>query len=47
MTPPAAEHTAVPAANQDSKKKKEEKDDCRTRIICIDYVNECGMWYGG
>ncbi|OAA80045.1 hypothetical protein LEL_03531 [Akanthomyces lecanii RCEF 1005] len=22
-------------------------DDCHTRTICIDYVNECGMGYGG
>lgn len=23
------------------------KDNCSTRTICLDYVNECGMWYGG
>lgn len=21
--------------------------DCKTRTVCIDYVNECGRWYGG
>ncbi|OAA71344.1 hypothetical protein ISF_01895 [Cordyceps fumosorosea ARSEF 2679] len=23
------------------------KDDCSTRTVCLDYVNECGIWYGG
>ncbi|KAG6014113.1 hypothetical protein E4U54_005808 [Claviceps lovelessii] len=23
------------------------KDNCSTRTVCVDYVNECGMWYGG
>lgn len=22
-------------------------DNCSTRTICLDYVNECGIWYGG
>lgn len=22
-------------------------DDCRTRSVCADYINECGMMYGG
>ena len=22
-------------------------DNCSTRTVCIDYVNECGIWYGG
>ncbi|KAJ6787385.1 hypothetical protein PWT90_08599 [Aphanocladium album] len=22
-------------------------DNCSTRSVCADYVNECGMWYGG
>ncbi|EQL03241.1 hypothetical protein OCS_01035 [Ophiocordyceps sinensis CO18] len=21
-------------------------DDCRTRTVCIDYINSCGMMYG-
>ncbi|KAJ3492052.1 hypothetical protein NLG97_g5485 [Lecanicillium saksenae] len=23
------------------------EDNCSTRTVCIDKVNECGMWYGG
>ncbi|KAL2879964.1 hypothetical protein SGCOL_004683 [Colletotrichum sp. CLE4] len=22
-------------------------DSCSTRTVCIDYINECGQWYGG
>ncbi|KAM3509363.1 hypothetical protein MY11210_006362 [Beauveria gryllotalpidicola] len=22
-------------------------DNCSTRTVCLDYVNECGIWYGG
>lgn len=22
-------------------------DNCSTRSVCADYVNECGIWYGG
>ncbi|KAF3346187.1 hypothetical protein VD0002_g6416 [Verticillium dahliae] len=24
-----------------------QSDDCSTRSVCADYVNECGIWYGG
>lgn len=23
------------------------EDNCSTRTVCVDLVNECGMWYGG
>ncbi|OHF01352.1 hypothetical protein CORC01_03385 [Colletotrichum orchidophilum] len=22
-------------------------DNCSTRSVCVDYINECGQWYGG
>ncbi|ORY72110.1 uncharacterized protein BCR38DRAFT_418936 [Pseudomassariella vexata] len=22
-------------------------DDCSTRTVCVDYINDCGLWYGG
>ncbi|KAM0332187.1 hypothetical protein ACHAQA_002462 [Verticillium albo-atrum] len=24
-----------------------EAEDCSSRTVCADYVNECGVWYGG
>ncbi|OAR00615.1 hypothetical protein LLEC1_02797 [Akanthomyces lecanii] len=33
--------TSVPTTSTTS------ADDCHTRTICIDHVNECGLWYGG
>ncbi|KAF9879815.1 hypothetical protein CkaCkLH20_02626 [Colletotrichum karsti] len=36
-----------PSPRPVSPPKPSSTDNCNTRTICIDYVNECGQWYGG
>ena len=33
--------------NQEPEPECTTSDDCSTRTVCADYINECGMMYGG
>ncbi|EGX90829.1 hypothetical protein CCM_07249 [Cordyceps militaris CM01] len=45
--PPCPSTTSVTVTTTAPPTTSTSVDDCHTRTVCIDYVNECGMMYGG
>ncbi|EEY18782.1 predicted protein [Verticillium alfalfae VaMs.102] len=47
--PPCSEPTptSMPIYHDTPTATASQSDNCSTRSVCADYVNECGIWYGG